>query len=95
MFGYTDNGDGTYTFYTRGADRPTSSLDVVMQETIFAGAHRLWQSFQTGVATYVNAPEQDGTAVIEQSVSERYDWRTTQSKYWKPRVDWAPGAACE
>ena len=95
MFGYTDNGDGTYTFYTRGADRPTSNLDVDMQEIIFASTHRLWQSFQTGVATYVNALEQDGTAVIEQSVSERYDWPTTQSKYWKPRVDWALGAACE
>jgi hypothetical protein len=95
MFGYTDNGDGTYTFYTRGADRPTSALDELAQEEIFAGAHRLWQSFQKGVATYVNAPAQGGTAVIEQPVSERYDWPYTQSKYWKPRVGWVLGAVCE
>jgi hypothetical protein len=95
MFGYSDNGDGTYTFYTRGADRPTSALDELAQEEIFAGAHRLWQSFQKRVATYVNAPAQGGTAIIEQPVSERYDWLTTQSKYWKPRVGWVLGAVCE
>jgi hypothetical protein len=95
MLGYTDNGDGTYTFYTRGADRLTSALDDSMQKTIFAVQHELWMSFQNGVATYVNACAQGGTAMIEQPVSERYDWPYTQSKYWKPRVGWVLGAACE
>lgn len=68
-FGYNQNSDGTYTFYTRGVDRLTypkipSKLGAsavvnfmynFTERQALAGADRLWESFQNGIESYVNS----------------------------------------
>lgn len=56
-FGYNDNGDGSYTFYTRGVDRLTSwdgELLRLLGNVPFNSADNLWISFQNKVSQFVN-----------------------------------------
>ena len=65
-FGFSDNGDGTYTFYTRGTDRLSTDYydwgNWLMGGFAFNSADDLWQSFQDqiagdfGAAATVHAP---------------------------------------
>lgn len=80
-FGYTGNGDGTYTFYTRGVDRITDPGSQAANwvsriaggpGVAFSKADQLWQSFQNEVAHYVR--EQGGRAVVEDRISVQPDW---------------------
>ena len=61
-FGYTDNGNGTITFYTRGVDRLTNWAHAAQNwltssmfegGVIFNGGDRLWKSLQEKVAADV------------------------------------------
>ena len=81
QFGYTDNGDGTVTFYTRGVDRITDlgtrgvnwiSSAVVESGVAFNGADQLWRSFQRGLAGHI--VREGGQAQIEAPVVVRPDW---------------------
>lgn len=50
LFGFTDNGDGTYSFYTRGVDRLSTSFydwgNWLSGGLAFSNADELWSSFQ-------------------------------------------------
>ena len=81
QFGYTENGDGTVTFYTRGVDRITDSGSQAVNWATRAGggpgiafseADELWQSFQSGVATYVR--QVGGQAEVGGRISIQPDW---------------------
>jgi hypothetical protein len=96
MFGYTATTATAPTRSTRAAPTVPPRLSTSLRKRRYSLARTgSGKASQKGVATYVNAPAQGGTAIIEQPVSERYDWLTTQSKYWKPRVGWVLGAVCE
>jgi hypothetical protein len=78
QFGLVDNLDGTYTFFTRGADRPTSKLDSWMSNSIFEGAHRLWIATMGNMANYVNS--NGGEATVNPYVSKRISWKNDYLK---------------
>jgi hypothetical protein len=69
MFGYA-NEKGKTVWFTRAADRPTL-LPQGFQEAIFAGAEKLWESMQRGVASFIN--DNGGTATIVEPFSERFN----------------------
>lgn len=81
-FGYTENTDGTYTFYTRGVDRLTS-LDASLLQEIpdffikgagipFAKADQLWSSFQNGIKSFTDTHQ--GKANIDAPEIHRPNW---------------------
>lgn len=80
QFGYTENDNGTVTFYTRGVDRITT-LGMAAANTVgnpvFNGGNDLWQSFQIKLATYVH--ENGGAAIVEPPVIRRPDWDQVQA----------------
>ena len=59
-FGLIDNGNGKYTFYTRGVDRMTDSFESLFVEntTIISNAFdapdMLWNSLRSGINNFVN-----------------------------------------
>ncbi len=71
QFGFTDNGDGTYTIFTRGADVATGVIDVLAGEAIFAGGEELWNNFLDNIIEFVN--QNSGSAGDKQITSNRYD----------------------
>jgi hypothetical protein len=87
-FGYVTNADGSFTFYTRGADRTTALLDLTAANAVYSGADTLWQSFQTKVAAYVNANR--GSATAGPRIWARYRWPTVSARYLSPHERWLP-----
>jgi hypothetical protein len=85
-FGFFQNQDGSYTFYTRGADRTTGALDYAASPMVFAGADALWQSLQDGIVAYVTS--NGGEAAKEARLSVRYPWPEVSAIYWRPIEDW-------
>jgi hypothetical protein len=83
-FGYVLNEDGSWTFYTRGADRATTVGDLPM--IVFPAAHQLWVSLQDGIVAYVKST--GGEAAKEQPHSARYSWRDAAAVYWRPAEEW-------
>jgi len=78
-FGYVENADGSYTFYTRGVDRLTNWTGSVLQEFNghpFKSADRLWRSFQLNIVNYVR--QHGGTAL----------WETLSTTEEIHRPDW-------
>jgi RHS repeat-associated protein len=71
QFGFNDNGDGTYTFFTRGADVATGFIDVAAGETLFEKGDALWKSLINGIVNFVIA--HNGSAIANPRVSNRYD----------------------
>lgn len=74
-FGYTENTDGTYTFYTRGVDRLTTwDVNFLQKETgiPFEQADKLWHSFQNGVKSFTDAHQ--GKASIVDAEKHRPNW---------------------
>ncbi|MDM1296538.1 hypothetical protein HX021_19810 [Sphingobacterium sp. N143] len=74
-FGFTQNSNGSYTFYTRGVDRLTDNFGAVLQQlsgTPFTKADQLWTSFQEMVSEYVN--QHGGSAAIAQQEIHRPNW---------------------
>ena len=74
-FGYTENTDGSYTFYSRGVDRLTSwDLTIVQNATgiPFSQADALWISFQTKIDAYVKA--NGGVSAIRSTEIYRPNW---------------------
>ncbi len=79
---FFDNLDGSYTFYTKGADRPWLEIDYDFEGVIFGGADNLWRSYQDKIATMVNA--QGGIAITLPVTVERFEWNAVKPLYWKP-----------
>lgn len=71
-FGFFQNAEGAYVFYTRGADRPTTWLDYTTSNTVFYWADVLWKSLQQNFSAYVNA--NGGKASFVAPTANRYDW---------------------
>lgn len=74
-FGYEQNSDGSYTFFTRGVDRITNwdiSLIQAVTQFPFNQADALWMSFQSKIATFINLNQ--GNAVVNAPVKHRPDW---------------------
>jgi hypothetical protein len=86
LFGFVKNEDGSYSFFTKGADRPTLPGGPAFYAAIFSGADTLWKSFQNKVAAFVTS--HGGIATIEPPISERYDWREVQFRYCSPSGSW-------
>lgn len=78
-FGYFENGDGTYTFGNRGADRPTGLIDHLADGTIFSSGHALWLSLQQGLARLIET--MGGDADIKPATFGQYSWADFQQKY--------------
>ena len=81
QFGYTQNADGSYIFYTRGADKLTGTLDDLLglvtkaatgEVYQFSEADNLWRSFQKDIADFVN--QNGGSAQKQAPVTNRPDW---------------------
>jgi len=86
QFGFVEQPDGSYVFYTRGADRTTRLLDKAVSSKVFGAADKLWRSFQDKTANFINT--NGGTATIDPPTSDRYDWGTVQSQYHHPKTPW-------
>ena len=74
-FGFSHNSDGSYTFFTRGVDRITTQLNATAQYltgAVFNGGDKLWKSFQSKLASYVNS--NGGSAKVVEPTINRVDW---------------------
>lgn len=81
-FGFTQNTNGSYTFYTRGVDRLTTIdattvqnsefLSYMMGGSPFSQADALWTSFQNKINSFVNS-HQGSSSVASQEIY-RPDW---------------------
>lgn len=80
--GFAAQPDGSWVFYTRGADRPTTRFDDEMSAIEFRGADVSWKSLQRGVADFVNG--NGGVAVVEPAFSVRFPWKPVKKVYWNP-----------
>lgn len=84
-FGFTQNSDGSYIFYTKGVDRFTQDItgelvaQVITLGDPFSGADKLWSSFQKGIKTYVNT--HGGNASINEPEYIRPDWGKLQDYF--------------
>lgn len=78
-FGFTINADGSYSFYTRGVDRLTTSDGTKAQEYLslpFSSADALWTSFQSIIDTFVN--QNGGNSSIGAQQIHRPDWQAVK-----------------
>jgi hypothetical protein len=80
--GFTPQPDGSYIFYVRGADRPTSADDDSLSSIEFRGADLGWKSLQSRIAEFVN--DNGGQAFEEPSFSARFPWDSVRAQYWNP-----------
>ena len=78
QFGITSNSNGTYTFFTRGADRPWEPLDAMFSTQVFEGANALWTAVMQNVASYIN--KNGGSAVVNPHISKRISWSKEYKK---------------
>ena len=85
-FGIAEQADGSNVFYTRGADRVTTPGDYAISTLIFQAADLLWADIQNKIVAYVN--NNGGQAQIGQRISERHDWNSVRTAYFKPTVQW-------
>ena len=80
QFGYTQDQDGGYTFFTRGADRITNNADELLGKILnlstepiqFEKADQLWDSFQDAVRDFVKSNQ--GQASKQAATKNRPDW---------------------
>jgi RHS repeat-associated protein len=66
QFGLTSNGNGSFTFFTRGIDSPYGMLDNMMSKDIFEGAHQLWTNVMKNISNFVN--NNGGSSVVNSPV---------------------------
>lgn len=79
-FGFTQNSNGSYTFYTKGVDRITDSINSILaKKPTFNGADNLWKSFQQGIKDYVNI--HGGSASVNNPEILRPDWNQVQKVF--------------
>ena len=73
QFGVTTNINGTFTFFTRGADRPNTMIDKASSSQIFEGADALWQAVMTNMVNHIN--DNGGNAERNVTYSKQVDWK--------------------
>jgi len=84
-FGFIENNDGSYTFYTKGVDRFTQQLTgetvahIMTLGDPFSKADDLWKSFQKGLKKYVN--NYGGQASTVEPKTIRADWEHLQNVF--------------
>jgi hypothetical protein len=88
QFGYVEDPDGGYVFFTRGADRATGAVDDAPLVPVFTMANLLWKSFQERLADYINAPARGGTATVSPPISRREYWPAVKVVAWHPTASW-------
>jgi RHS repeat-associated protein len=66
QFGIVNNGNNTYTFFTRGTDKAYGYIDGFKQKDIFEGANSLWTNVISNFSNYIN--QQGGTSKIQPPV---------------------------
>lgn len=74
-FGFEQNPDGTFTFYTRGVDRVRLKVFEILGgggKKTFTGADNLWRSLQNGISNFVN--NNGGQSVVQEPIIGRPDW---------------------
>jgi RHS repeat-associated protein len=74
-FGLTSNGDGSYTFYTRGVDMLWDTEDIVVAQGVFdffAIADKLWNGVMDNVVKEINS--KGGKAEKTHNFSRKIDW---------------------
>ncbi len=88
-FGFETVGGGTYTFYTRGADRVTGFAFGArsLEGTVLSGGRAFWKAFQKRIVEYVNAPQQGGEAQIGKEERHQPAW-TLGQKLYQPSGTW-------
>jgi len=80
QFGFYQNGGGSVTFYTRGVDRISDKINLVVAgDTPFEQADKLWKGFQSALIGLVNG--NGGSASVSTTFSERVDWDQYHDKY--------------
>ncbi|MDM1073147.1 hypothetical protein HX001_11695 [Empedobacter brevis] len=80
-FGFIQNSNNSYTFYTRGVDRLTDKSAETLYDLSqklnydipFNIADNLWKSFQTKITDYVNS--NGGKASVNSPQIKRPDWQ--------------------
>jgi hypothetical protein len=73
-FGFRAEADGTYTFYTMGADRATRGMDSLASPIGFQMADRLWRSHQQAVVEFINRYGGVARVDYDNTISQRHDW---------------------
>jgi hypothetical protein len=73
QFGYTINLDGSYSLFTKGADRANRNnllkfLFIDETDQIYTGGHTCWSSLISGLDTFLAA---NGTVVLETDLNTR------------------------
>jgi len=87
QFGFIqDPNNGSFIFFTRGADRATSMIDDFPLTPVFTFADWLWKSFQQRLVNYVNG--NGGSASSSSPISERVFWPAVKVVAWHPTVQW-------
>jgi len=79
-FGYVQNPNGSYTFYTRGVDRLTNILGTTLEYlrgVPFDNADNLWRSFQSKIINYVR--KHGGTAESKTEEIHRPNWEVLKN----------------
>jgi hypothetical protein len=79
QFGFIQNSNGSFTFYTRGVDRITDALDAYVANKIlsdpFQNPDALWNSFKQGIYTFT---QNNSGSALPPSVNDnsiyRPDW---------------------
>jgi hypothetical protein len=72
QFGYKVNQNGTFEFYTKGADRLTTWFHNLIEPVAFNGADDLWESFQDHIKDFVNS--HNGVSNVQIQFNNRPDW---------------------
>lgn len=87
-WGFVTNADGSFTFFTRGADRPYLYYNWDTRLLVFDGADRLWTSYQVALKKFVN--DNGGEATILPGFAQRFDWPLIKASYWSddPNNPW-------
>jgi hypothetical protein len=84
-FGFDAQPDGTYIFYTRGADRVTGWMDLLIQQTtgsIFDNGDILWRGMQQRLADFINS--NGGSATVVDPTVIRQDWDVVKQTLFVP-----------
>lgn len=73
-FGFREETNGTYTFYTMGADRATRGMDRIASPVGFQMADRLWRSHQQAVVEFINRYGGVARVDYDNTISRRHNW---------------------
>jgi hypothetical protein len=82
-FGIQPIGNGSYRVYTRAVDRalrPTDYFDAKLapsEDIVFNGADKLWRSFQSNLAEYVN--QRGGSAAVDKPIINRHSLNAVEA----------------